>query len=203
MRTEFINALQIHQSAFALELKDDAIDLLADYYALIQEHNEFLNLVGPSTPEDFATRHILESLTLLKYLTHGSWFADVGTGGGLPSIPCLLVRDDLKAVLIESKEKKSKFLMLAVEKLKLKYRTRISTNQFQEANPGHAEAVTCRALDKFTERLPRLIKWSGKRQMFLFGGPTLGETLQKCGVLFSSELMPMSRQRFLYLSDLS
>ena len=73
MRTEFIKGIKTHQSTFGLKLPDDAIERLADYYDLIQEHNEFLHLVGPSTPEEFATRHILESLTLLEYLPHGIW----------------------------------------------------------------------------------------------------------------------------------
>ena len=201
MRKEFTEAIKTHQPAFGLSLPDDAIERLADYYTLIQEHNEFLNLVGPSTPEDFATRHILESLTLLEYLPNSIWFADVGTGGGLPSIPCLLVREDLKAILIESKEKKSKFLHVAVEKLKLKYRTRIVTNQFQEANPGHAQAITCRALDKFTEKLPRLIKWSGKRQLLLFGGENLKKALQDEKIVFTEKLMPLSEKRFLFITE--
>jgi len=200
MRETFIQAIKTHQSTFGLDLADEAIERLADYYDLIQEHNEFLNLVGPSTPEDFATRHILESLTLLEHLPNGIWFADVGTGGGLPSIPCLLVREDLKAILIESKEKKSKFLTLAVDKLKLKYRTRIATTQFQEANPGHAQAVTCRALDKFTEKLPRLIKWSGTRAMFLFGGENLKKALDNQKINFTQKLMPLSEQRFLFVT---
>lgn len=200
MRDEFINAIKNHQPAFDLELPYDAINRLADFYELIQEHNPILHLVGPCSPEEFAIRHILESLTLLEYLPNGIWFADVGAGAGLPSIPCLLVRDDLKAVLIESKEKKSKFLELAVEKLKLKYRTRIATQQFQEANPGHAQAVTCRALDKFREKLPRLIKWSAKSQMLLFGGGNLKKALEEQRVLFKQKLMPLSEQRFLFIA---
>ncbi len=203
MRTEFINAINIHQSAFGLDLADDAIERLADYYELIREHNEFLHLVGPSSAEDFATRHILESLTLLEYLPNGIWFADVGTGGGLPSIPCLLVREDLKAVLIESKIKKSKFLILAVEKLKLKHRTRISATQFAETNLGHCSAVTCRALDKFTEKLPRLLSWSGKSQLLFFGGENLRSVLQENRVEFVQKLMPLSEQRFLFVSNSS
>lgn len=203
MRTEFINAINIHQSAFGLDLADDAIERLADYYELIREHNEFLHLVGPSSPEEFATRHILESLTLLEYLPNGIWFADVGTGGGLPSIPCLLVREDLKAVLIESKIKKSKFLILAVEKLKLKHRTRISATQFAETNLGHCSAVTCRALDKFTEKLPRLLSWSGKSQLLFFGGENLRSVLQGNRVEFVQKLMPLSEQRFLFVSNSS
>lgn len=203
MRTEFINAINIHQSAFGLDLTDDAIERLADYFDLIQEHNEFLHLVGPSSPEEFATRHILESLTLLEYLPNGIWFADVGTGGGLPSIPCLLVREDLKAVLIESKIKKAKFLILAVEKLKLKHRTRISATQFAETNIGHCKAVTCRAIDKFTEKLPRLLSWSGRSQLLFFGGGNLRSALQESGVEFVQRLMPLSEQRFLFVSNAS
>lgn len=201
MRTEFINAINIHQSAFGLDLADDSIERLADYYELIREHNEFLHLVGPSSAEDFATRHILESLTLLEYLPNGIWFADVGTGGGLPSIPCLLVREDLKAVLIESKIKKAKFLTLAVDKLKLKHRTRISATQFAETNLGHCSAVTCRALDKFTEKLPRLLSWSGKSQLLFFGGENLRSVLQENRVEFVQKLMPLSEQRFLFVSS--
>ncbi len=199
MRSEFIKGLKDNESKFGIELAADAIERLADYYDLIQEHNEFLHLVGPSTPEEFATRHILESLTLLEYLPNGIWFADVGTGGGLPSIPCLLAREDLKAVLIESKEKKSKFLTLAVEKLRLKHRTRLSPTQFSETNLGHCEAVTCRALDKFTEKLPRLIKWSGKSQLLFFGGENLQKALESENVLFKKKLMPLSEQRYLYI----
>ena len=199
MRNDLIRAIKLHQSAFGLDLADEAIERLADYYELIQEHNELLHLVGPCSAEEFATRHILESLTLLEYLPQGIWFADVGTGAGLPSIPCLLVREDLKAVLIESKEKKSKFLGVAVEKLRLKSRTRISTKQFAETNLGHCEAVTCRALDKFAERLPRLMKWSGKAQMLFFGGENLKGALRTQKAIFAEKLMPLSNERFLLI----
>lgn len=201
MRQEFINAVNEHQTAFGLKLAGDAIGRLADYYEVIQEHNPILHLVGPCTAEEFAIRHILESLSLLEYLPSGMWFADVGTGAGLPSVPCLLVREDLKAVLIESKEKKSKFLELAVEKLGIKGRTRIVTRQFQEVDPANCQTVTCRALDKFTEKLPRLVKWSMRRRMLLFGGENLKTALQDQKVLFVQKLMPMSEQRFLFVTN--
>src|SRR5476651_1328550 len=98
MRQQFKNAISEHQQAFGLTIAEEKIEKLADFYELILEHNEFLHLVGPCSPEEFALRHILESLTLLEHLPEGARFADVGAGGGLPSIPCLLVRDDLRAV---------------------------------------------------------------------------------------------------------
>lgn len=199
MRPEFTTAIKANQGTFGVELSDDAIGRLADYYELILEHNPILHLVGPCTSEEFATRHILESLTLLEHLPAGAKFADVGTGGGLPSIPCLLVREDLRAVLIESKEKKAKFLALAVESLGLKGRATVVNKQFQEADPADCESITCRALDKFTEKLPGLLKWKKRRQMLLFGGPNLNDALLAQSVVFKASLMPLSEQRFLFV----
>jgi 16S rRNA (guanine527-N7)-methyltransferase len=199
MRTEFIAAIKTHQAAFGIELNDAEAGRLADYYELIQQHNPILHLVGPSTPEEFAIRHILESLTLLQYLPAGSKFADVGTGGGLPSIPCLLVRGDLRAVLIETKEKKVKFLETAVTALGISGRVRVVNKQFQEIDPADCESITCRALDKFTEKLPGLLKWRKRRQLLLFGGPNLNDALLKQKVAFVSKLMPLSEQRFLFV----
>src|SRR4051794_9008996 len=119
MREEFIQAIRTHQVAFGIDLSDPAIERLAGYFELLMEHNPLLHLVGPCSPEEFAIRHILESLTLLEYLPQGAKFADVGAGAGLPSIPCLLVREDLSAELIETKEKKTKFLDLTVDALKI------------------------------------------------------------------------------------
>lgn len=200
MRTEFINAIKIHRTAFGLELPDVTIERLADYYALVQEHNPILHLVGPSSAEEFAIRHILESLTLLEHLPQNAKFADVGTGAGLPSIPCLIVREDLRALLIESKEKKTKFLDLAIQDLDLSRQAGVITRQFHEVDPADCQIVTCRALDKFTEKLPRLLKWAMRRKLLLFGGGNLKAALQENRVRFTQRLMPLSEQRFLYVS---
>lgn len=198
MRSEFIEAIKTHQAVFGLGLADEQIARLADYYELILEHNEFLHLVAPMQTEEFAIRHILESLTLLEHLTMTTKIADVGAGAGLPSIPCLIAREGLTAILIESKEKKAKFLETAVESLGLTERVQIVNSQFEEADPADCEYVTCRALDKFTEKLPRLLKWSRKRDLLFFGGNNLAVALQKRGVKFDQKLMPMSEQRFLF-----
>ena len=103
----------------------------------------------------------------------------MGAGAGLPSIPCLLVREDLKAVLIESKEKKARFLKTAIEAQGLQSRAIIANRQFEEVDPADCQFVTCRALDKFSQKLPRLEKWSERRTMLLFGGTSLRDALQK------------------------
>jgi 16S rRNA (guanine(527)-N(7))-methyltransferase RsmG len=201
MRNEFVEAIKTHQAAFELDLEDEKISALADYYELIQSKNEFLHLVAPTSAEEFALRHILESLTILKFLPNKARFADVGTGAGLPGLPCLIVREDLRGVLIESKIKKVKFLEEAVTTLNLSERVEIVNKQFEETTKANIFFITCRALDKFTDKLPRIVKWAGKAQLLFFGGNNLREALTNNKVGFSQKLMPLSEQRFLFIAQ--
>jgi len=199
VRNQFITAINKNKAAFGLDLSDQQAGRLADYYDLVQEHNPLLHLVGPCSPEEFAVRHILESLTLLEHLPRNATFADVGTGAGLPSIPCLLVRDDLNALLIESKEKKAKFLVSAVVELGLGPRGNVMDRQFSEVDLKDSQIVTARALDRFAERLPQLLRWSGKRKCLLFGGPDLEKALLANATMVGKKLMPFSERRYLYI----
>ncbi|MEJ7622650.1 MAG: RsmG family class I SAM-dependent methyltransferase [Pyrinomonadaceae bacterium] len=198
---DFVESIKRHQSAFGLSLDPAPIQQLADYYSLIQLHNPLLHLVGPCSAEEFAIRHILESLTLLKHLPINATLADVGAGAGLPSIPCLLVRVDLRAVLIESKAKKTAFLEVSARELGITDRVSIINRQFEESDAAESRYVTCRALDKFSDKLPRLLRWAGPRTLWLFGGENLHAALEANGVQFVSELMPMSERRFLFVID--
>lgn len=199
MRSEFISALTVHQDAFGIDLSARQAERLADFYDLVQKHNPILHLVGPCTPEEFAVRHVLESLTLLSHLPPDSRFADVGAGAGFPSIPCLLVRESLHAVLIESKEKKSSFLREFVTKCGLADRVVVVNRQFSEVPRPDVSFVTCRALDKFAQKLPQLLKWSGDSTMLFYGGPSLRDELLKSGRKFKEYIMPLSHQRFLFV----
>lgn len=200
MRDQFVSAIEEKQSVFGFDLSHERVDRLADYYEFVLRNNPILHLVAPCSAEEFAVRHVLESLIILEHLPENARFADVGAGAGLPSIPCLIVRDDLKAVLIESKEKKTKFLAEAVSALGLADRVQIVNRQFEEAESGNFEFVTCRALDKFAEKLPGLLKWAGRRRVLLFGGNNLRAALVKQKIGFTEKLMPMSEQRFLFVT---
>jgi 16S rRNA (guanine(527)-N(7))-methyltransferase RsmG len=198
MREELISAIREHSPAFAVQLSGARLERLADYFELVVEHNRLLHLVAPCSPEEFAIRHVLESLTLLDHLPPLSRFVDIGSGAGLPALPCVLARDDLAARLVESKEKKAKFLNTAVNALGLSDRVKVINRQFAETNAGDAGFVTCRALDRFTERLPALVRWAGRRPMFFFGGNNLRGALQKEKLSVVQQLMPLSEQRFLF-----
>lgn len=199
MKSEFVEAIEKHQAEFDLILADETISALADFYEIVIKNNEFLHLVAPSSAEEFAVRHILESLTLLNFLPANARFADVGTGAGLPSIPCLIAREDLRGALIESKLKKTKFLIETLTELNLQNRAEVINRQFEEIEKPNVSYIMCRALDKFTRKLPKLLKWSGKSNLLFFGGNSLRDELEKNNLKFEEKLMPMSEQRFLFV----
>lgn len=193
--------IEKHQATYGVGLDRTALDALNLFWELVRSGNELLHLVAPCSTEEFAVRHVLESLTLLDHLPRNARFADVGTGGGLPAIPCLLARADLHGFLIESKAKKSDFLRNALERCGIAERAVVINRQFEEIPMPDAEFVTCRALDKFAAKLPRLIKWAKMRPLLLFGGPNLAEALTAAGGRFESKLMPGTEQRYLFVCE--
>lgn len=197
----FIAALRANEPAFGISLGAKNLNDLAAYHALVSKRNEFLHLVAPCAPEEFAVRHILESLTLLDFLPKNAKFADVGAGAGLPSIPCLIVREDLRGVLIESKLKKAIFLREVSAECRLENRVEILNRQFEELPKPAVSHVSCRALDKFTRKLPKLLKWSAGCDLLFFGGGALALELEKHGIKFTGKLMPASAQRYLFAAE--
>src|SRR5713101_9319601 len=96
---KFGQALWNNAAEFGIQLRADEVTRLSGYYELLLKWNDRLHLVAPCSPEEFATRHVLESLMLLPHLPANASLLDVGSGAGLPSIPCLIVRGDLRVTL--------------------------------------------------------------------------------------------------------
>ena len=185
--------------SFNLDLPAETITRLGEYYSLLTRWNDRLHLVAPCEPEEFAVRHVLESLVLLKHLPAKASVADVGSGGGLPIIPCLIARPDLEATLIESSQKKVVFLREALNRLGL--RAVVVAQPFEDLPAPPVSFVTCRALDQFMRKLPTLVRWAPRgSKLLLFGGETLGEELRSASVKFERFLIPQSEKRYLFLT---
>lgn len=191
----FEQSLRSNSSVFDVELSPAAMVGLSAYYSLLTRWNPRLHLVAPCSPEEFATRHVLESLMLLKHLPSGATIADIGSGAGLPIIPCLIARPDLKATLIESSQKKSVFLR---ESLNTVGRSAtIITRPFEEVETPDVSFVTCRALDQFMEKVPAIIHWAPRgSSLLLFGGESLRNKLGEPQVF----PIPLSDRRFLFVT---
>ena len=195
----FEQALVSNMGSFNLDLPTETVARLGDYYSLLTRWNDRLHLVAPCAPEEFAVRHVLESLLLLRYLPSEASVADIGSGGGLPIIPCLIARPDLQATLIESSQKKVVFLREVSRHLHLN--STILAQPFEDIPTPAVSFVTCRALDQFMRKLPALINWAPRGStLLLFGGETLGQQLRRASVTFEQLLIPQSEKRYLFLT---
>jgi 16S rRNA (guanine527-N7)-methyltransferase len=173
---------------------------LSAYYEQVNAWNARLHLVAPCSPAEFATRHVLESMLALPFLTMNARVADVGSGAGLPIIPCLIARADLSATLIEASAKKSVFLREALHTAGLRERTRVINERFEKLLAPDAEFITCRALERFTEMFPKLLAWSQPASTLLFfAGPTLRQEIEKAALNYQAIHIPESEQRFLFI----
>jgi 16S rRNA (guanine527-N7)-methyltransferase len=200
----FRKALHDKSPDFGVQLTDSDIERLSDYYALLLKWNPRLHLVAPCSPEEFGTRHILESLVLIQHLPVNARVADIGSGAGLPLVPCLLVRGDLRVTLIESSQRKLIFLREALRHANRGTPARLIGGRFEVTPVPEVGFITSRALDRFQEMLPKLIDWAPTNcSLLLFAGTALRNQLVTMFPRAKSRQIPGSLRRFLVEVDLS
>ena len=197
--TEFREALESEATTYGITLTASDLNRLSTYYELLNAWNSRLHLVAPSSPKVFATRHVLESLFLLNYLPEDARIADIGSGAGLPVIPCLISRPDLQAVLIEASKKKAVFLREALHATATSKRASVMAERFENIDSPDVEIVTSRALERFEQMLPQLLTWAPGGKLLLFGGEGLEMKIEESGFAFAKNLIPKSKRRFLFL----
>ena len=91
------------------------------YFALLLEWNKVMNLTAIVDPDEAALKHFADSLTLLPYLDRCGTrtLIDVGTGAGFPGIPLKIMRPELEVTLLDSLEKRIRFLNAVIGELGL------------------------------------------------------------------------------------
>jgi 16S rRNA (guanine527-N7)-methyltransferase len=92
-----------------LSLTELQINQLLTYVQLLDKWNKVYNLTSVRDPQEMISRHILDSLAVLPYLS-GSSLLDVGTGAGLPGIPVAITNPNMAVTLLDSNSKKTRFL---------------------------------------------------------------------------------------------
>ena len=102
-------------------LSEERKKILEKYVLLIIKNQENLNLIGKSTISDIWTRHIIDSMQILRYLPKeekNKLLIDVGTGAGLPGI-VLAIMGRKDVLLCEKSPKKSNFLKAVLKECSL------------------------------------------------------------------------------------
>lgn len=101
-----------------LQLSDKQLDLLLKYKNLVLEWNEKINLTAIKEDEEFINKHLVDSLTICKYIEEGSKMIDIGTGAGFPGIPVKIAKNN-DITLFDSLNKRLKVLDNIIEVLNL------------------------------------------------------------------------------------
>ena len=86
---------------------------------LLTEHNKICNLTSVTDKKGVKYKHFYDSIFGEKLIFSGASVVEIGSGGGFPSIPLKIIRDDLKFTLIEATAKKCRFLQGVVDSLSL------------------------------------------------------------------------------------
>ncbi|MCL2225961.1 MAG: 16S rRNA (guanine(527)-N(7))-methyltransferase RsmG [Defluviitaleaceae bacterium] len=97
-------------SANGIEITETQFATLAAYQARVLDVNQHMNLTRITGPQDFAVKHIIDSLTLLPYITPNAKLIDIGTGAGFPGLVLRIMREDLQLTLLDSLRKRVNFL---------------------------------------------------------------------------------------------
>ena len=95
---------------------------LETYYKLLISYNNNVNLTAITKEEDVYLKHFYDSLTLFKGidLKENLKICDLGTGAGFPGLVLKIVFPNLSITLVDSLEKRIKFLDLVIKELELK-----------------------------------------------------------------------------------
>jgi 16S rRNA (guanine527-N7)-methyltransferase len=107
--------------AMGIELTTLQHDALIQYVLLIDKWNKVHNLTAIREPLNMVTLHLLDSLSVLKYVqaSNAKTLLDVGAGAGLPSIPLAICLPDLKVTAIDAVQKKASFMRQVKGELQL------------------------------------------------------------------------------------
>lgn len=124
---DFKSTLRDIASKMDIDLSPEMLDQFYDYYLLLIEKNKVMNLTAITEEFDVITKHFVDSIAVLKYISlhPGCSFIDIGTGAGFPGMPIKIACPDCQVLLLDSLRKRVDFLNDTISKLGLENITAI------------------------------------------------------------------------------
>lgn len=173
-------ALEAAQLA-GVPVSRETAEALSLYVALLRRWNPSKNLVSASTLDAVWSRHVADSLQLLRVAPEALRWVDMGSGGGLPALviaAALKGREGAEVHCIESKLGKAAFLQEAARQMRVP--VKVWAKRIEDVvgrEPLEAEVVTARALAPLPEllRLANPLLKSGAVGIFPKGQDVVSE----------------------------
>ena len=179
--------------ALGISLPEEVQARLLVYLDYVLKANEKLNLTSIEYP-GAVTKHLVDSLSVMQKEGLASledpWL-DLGSGAGFPGIPLAMAFPGKKIILVESIQKKAKFLEECVTALGLGNQVHVKSERAEALGKNELKAkcglVVCRAVGKLSSLLaismPLLL--SGGR-LIAYKGPKAEQEIMECSNVLKS-----------------
>jgi 16S rRNA (guanine527-N7)-methyltransferase len=129
-----------------LPFRDACIAGEARHLDRIVEANQQFNLTRIVSPREAAIKHVVDSVLPWRLFQGADHIADAGSGAGFPGIPLALVLPQTRFTLLESTQKKARFLESVVRSLALPNVEVRAERAEQWLNTHRVAIVTARAV---------------------------------------------------------